>query len=111
MRGQTDEKAAALRPKEVKEPGKDTTPSPGPTLQQALDQLAATLGDLAEERGGEPIWASMLKPALKRQNPGFNERAHGFKSFNELLQAAEKHHILTLEKNEKLGQFSVRPVG
>lgn len=82
----------------------------GPTLQQALDQLAATLGALVQERGDEPIWASMLKPALKRRNPGFNERAHGFKTFNDLLRAAEKNGILTMEKNEKLGQFSVRPV-
>ena len=52
----------------------------------------------------------MLKPALKRRNPGFNERAHGFKSFNDLLRAAEKSGILTMEKNAKLGQFSVRPV-
>ncbi len=79
----------------------------GPTLEQALDQLAATLGALAEERGDDKIWASMIKQALKRRNPGFNERAHGFKSFNDLLKAAEKEGILQLEKNEKLGQYSV----
>lgn len=90
--------------------GGTEAPAPGPTLEQALDQLAETLQALAEERGDEPIWASMLKPALKRRNPGFNERAHGFKTFNDLLKAAEKEKILTLEKNEKLGQFSVKPV-
>ena len=26
-----------------------------------------------------------MKQAMKRQNPGFNERAHGFRAFNELL--------------------------
>jgi uncharacterized protein (TIGR00288 family) len=82
----------------------------GPTLQQALDQLTATMGALVQERGNEPIWASLLKQALKRRNPGFNEVAHGFKSFNDLLRAAEKSGILTMEKNQKLGQFSVRPV-
>lgn len=84
--------------------------SGGPTLQQALDQVAGTLGALVQERGDDPIWSSMLKPALKRRNPGFNERAHGFKSFNDLLRAAEKHGILTLEKNEKNGQLGVRRV-
>lgn len=49
----------------------------------------------------------MIKQALKRRNPGFNERAHGFKSFNDLLKTAEKAGILQLEKNEKLGQYSV----
>lgn len=85
-------------------------PNAGPTLQQALDQLADTLQALVEERGDDTIWASMIKPALKRRNPGFNERAHGFRSFNDLLKAAEKEGILQLERNEKLGQFSVKPV-
>ncbi|TSA34764.1 MAG: NYN domain-containing protein [Verrucomicrobiaceae bacterium] len=109
------EKAEKKPARSLQAPAKGRAPvegSPvgGPTLDQALDQLAATIGALVEERGDEPIWASMLKPALKRRNPGFNERAHGFKSFNDLLRTAEKHRILVLEKNDKLGQFSVRPV-
>jgi uncharacterized protein (TIGR00288 family) len=80
-----------------------------PTLEQALDQLSATLHDLTEERGDELIWASMIKQALKRRNPGFNERAHGFKTFNDLLRAGEKAKILRLEKNEKQGQYNVIP--
>ncbi len=110
------EKADKARPRTQApaQKGKPPEPAPaatsGPTLQQALDQLTATLSALVQERGDEPIWASLIKPALKRRNPGFNERAHGFKSFNDLLRAAEKSGILTMEKNEKLGQFSVRPV-
>ena len=109
------EKADKLRPRtqspaQKGKPSESPAAATGPTLKQALDQLTATLGALVQERGDEPIWASMLKPALKRRNPGFNERAHGFKSFNDLLRAAEKCGILTMEKNEKLGQFSVRPV-
>ncbi|MGC1479986.1 MAG: NYN domain-containing protein [Chthoniobacterales bacterium] len=98
-------------PKESTGSSDDKVPAgSGPTLEQALDQLAVTLGALAEERGDDKIWASMIKQALKRRNPGFNERAHGFKSFNDLLHAAEKEGILQLERNEKLGQFSVLPV-
>jgi len=82
----------------------------GPSLDQALQQLTVTLQALADERGDEKIWASMIKQALKRRNPGFNERAHGFKSFNDLLKAAEQAGQLHLEKNEKLGQYSVRPI-
>jgi hypothetical protein len=53
----------------------------------------------------------MIKQAIKRRNPGFNERAHGFRSFNDLLQAAEKAGILQLEADEKSGGYTVRPVG
>jgi hypothetical protein len=82
----------------------------GPTREQALDALVATLAALEEERGEDPIWGSMLKPALKRRNPGFNERAHGFVSFNDLLKAAEKLGLLKLEGDGKSRNFAVRSV-
>ena len=48
--------------------------------------MVETLEAVAEERGeNEPIWGSMIKQAIKRRHPGFNERAYGFRSFNELL--------------------------
>lgn len=80
----------------------------GPSLEKALEQVSATLIALEDERGDDKIWGSMIKPALLRRNPGFNERAHGFRSFNEVLKAAEKHGLLTLEADEKSSQFIVR---
>jgi uncharacterized protein (TIGR00288 family) len=80
----------------------------GPTREEALDALVATLAALEEERGEDPIWGSMLKPALKRRNPGFNERAHGFPSFNDLLKTAEKSGLVKLEGKSR--NFTVRSV-
>lgn len=81
----------------------------GPTLEQALEQVSTTLTALEEERGGdERIWGSLIKQAIRRRNPGFNERAHGFRSFNDLLKAAEKQGLLTLEADEKSGGYIVR---
>ena len=82
----------------------------GPTREQALDALVATLAALEEERGEDRIWGSMIKPALKRRNPGFNERAHGFQSFNDLLKTAEKLGLLKLETEGKSQNFTVRSV-
>jgi len=113
----------ARQPRRKTEPKPDTVaPAPetaedaasmsGPTLEQALDQVAATLEALSAERGeDEQIWGSMIKQAIKRRNPGFNERAHGFRSFNDLLHAAEKAGILQLEADEKSGGYTVRQVG
>jgi uncharacterized protein (TIGR00288 family) len=85
------------------------TDSSGPTLDQGFEQVIATLEALADERGDdETIWGSMIKQALKRRNPGFNERAHGFRSFNELLLEAEKQGLLELEADEKSGGYTVR---
>jgi uncharacterized protein (TIGR00288 family) len=83
----------------------------GPDLSDALDLIAETLEALAEERGGsEPIWGSMIKQAIKRRHPGFNERAYGFKSFNDLLADGEKRGLLALRADEKSGGYTVRVV-
>jgi uncharacterized protein (TIGR00288 family) len=84
--------------------------SSGPTREQALDALVATLAALELERGDDRIWGSMIKPALNRRNPGFNERAHGFQSFNDLLKTAEKLGLLKLETDGKSQNFTVRSV-
>ena len=70
-----------------------------------------TLEALSHERSAdEMIYASMIKQAIKRRNPGFNERAHGFRSFNELLLEAEKRGLLTLTADPKGGSYTVRLV-
>jgi uncharacterized protein (TIGR00288 family) len=78
--------------------------------QKALDLLMNTYEALSTERGGdEKIWGSMIKQALKRRNPGFNETYHGFKNFNSLLEEAAIRGSLKLEHDEKSGGYIVRP--
>jgi uncharacterized protein (TIGR00288 family) len=89
-----------------------TTPAPetkGPDTSEALDLVVETLDAVTEERGeNEPIWGSMIKQAIKRRHPGFNERFYGFRSFNDLLADAEKRGLLTLRPDEKSGGYTVR---
>ena len=81
----------------------------GPDLNDALELIVETLEALAEERGGsEPIWGSMIKQAIKRRQPGFNERFYGFRSFNDMLSDAEKRGLLTLRADEKSGGYTVQ---
>ena len=90
---------------------RSTEENRGRPLQKAFDLLEDTLDDLAEERGeNDHIWGSMIKQAIKRRNPGFNERAYGFRSFNDLLTEAEKRGIVKLEPDEKSGGYTVRVV-
>ena len=78
-------------------------------MEKALDELMETLEALSSERSdNDMIWASMIKQALKRRNPGFNERAHGFKSFNDLLKEAQKRTLLVLTDDPKGGSYTVR---
>jgi uncharacterized protein (TIGR00288 family) len=76
----------------------------------ALELVMETLEALAAERGGdEKIWPSMIKQALKRRRPDFNESAYGYKSFGRLLEDAQERRLLALVKDDKTGQFVVRP--
>ena len=64
---------------------------------------------LVTERGDEEkVWGSMVKQALKRRNPGFNESYYGFRSFNGMLEEAERSGSLRLERDEKSGGYLVR---
>jgi len=83
----------------------------GPDRTEALDLVVETFEAVAEERGEtEPIWGSMIKQAIKRRHPGFNERAHGFRSFNDLLAEAQKRGFLELQADKKSGGYTVRAV-
>jgi hypothetical protein len=50
----------------------------------------------------------MVKQALKRQKPGFNETYHGFKTFSDLLEDAQKRKLLALEADQKSGGYIIR---
>jgi uncharacterized LabA/DUF88 family protein len=77
--------------------------------QEAVDMIIETLEALIAERGVEDkIWGSMVKQALKRRQPGFNESYYGFRSFSELLEEAEKRQLVALEHDEKSGGYILR---
>ena len=81
----------------------------GPDVNDAFELIVDTLEAVGEERGeNEPIWGSMIKQLIKRRNPGFSERAYGFRSFNDLLADAEKRGLVSLRADEKSGGYTVR---
>jgi uncharacterized protein (TIGR00288 family) len=89
---------------------RETAPEGGDKKQEAFDLLLETLTALLAERGeGEKVWGSMVKQALKRRKPGFNESYYGFKAFSDLLEEAEKKGLVKLESDEKSGGHIIRP--
>jgi len=92
-------------------PSLEKNPASGPSIDGALDLLAKTLEALRAERGEDyTIRGSLVKQAIKRQNPGFNERAHGFRAFNELLLEAQKRGLLKLEDDKQAGTYIVHAI-
>jgi uncharacterized protein (TIGR00288 family) len=79
--------------------------------QEAFDLVLATLDALMAERGEDGrVWGSMVKQALKRVRPGFNESYYGFRSFNRLLEEAAARRLLSLERDEKSGGYLIHPL-
>src|SRR5665213_2075427 len=77
--------------------------------QDAIDQMMETVEALVAERGeDDKIWGSMVKQALKRRKPGFNESFYGYRSFNDLLEDAGAAGLLLLERDDKSGGYRVR---
>jgi hypothetical protein len=62
----------------------------------------------AERADEETVWGSMVKQALKRRKPGFNERYHGFRTFGKLLEEAQARNLLVLEWDEKSGGYIIK---
>jgi len=77
--------------------------------QEAIDLVMEMVEDLFAERGEQDkVWGSMVKQALKRRKPGFNESYHGFKTFGMLLEEAQARKLLELEHDEKSGGYIIR---
>ena len=77
--------------------------------QEALELIVETIEALLSERGEEDkIWGSMVKQALKRRKPGFNESYYGYSSFSDLLEEAQARQLVKLERDEKSGGHIIR---
>jgi len=80
--------------------------------QKAYDLVLDTIDLLWDERGeDDDIWGSMVKQALRRRQPGFNESYYGFRGFNDLLRSMEKDGLLELEPDERSGGYLIRDAG
>ena len=103
MRGARREKVAKT---ESKSPS-----GPEDRSQEGIDLAVATIEDLFAERDAEEkVWGSMVKQAIKRRKPGFNESYHGFKTFGKLLEEARDRKLIDLEFDPKSGGYIITRV-
>jgi uncharacterized protein (TIGR00288 family) len=49
------------------------------------------------------VWGSMVKQTICRKSPSFEESYYGYKSFTQMLEDAQRHKVLTLEKDGRSG--------
>ena len=80
------------------------------TEEDKMDEAIALVMETAEALYAErddrdKLWGSMVKQALKRRRPGFNERYYGVRSFSDLLEEAERRGLIRLSLDERSGGY------
>lgn len=80
------------------------------TKRKAFALLMESLHGLRRENK-EVLWSSMVKDTMKRKRPSFNETYHGYRTFSELLEDAQKEGLLELETDKRSGTYVVTRFG
>jgi len=110
VRADEQKRRSAKKRRDAAPPSAAGDKANGDKKQEAFDLMLSTLEALMSERDAdERIWGSMVKQALKRRNPGFNESYYGFRAFSDLLEEAAEKGLIKLEPDEKSGGYLIRP--
>src|SRR6516225_9016965 len=80
------------------------------TKRKAFGLLLESLLALRRENK-EVLWSSMVKDTMKRKKPSFNESYHGYRTFSELLEDAQREGLLELETDKRSGTYVVTRFG
>ncbi len=104
-----DPKAGQLAARRTPEEDKQRKDELEARKSEAVELAVATFDALVAERGDSgKIWASLLKEAIKRRKPDFNESYYGFRVFGNLLEEAQSRGLLELGRDEKSNAFVYR---
>jgi uncharacterized protein (TIGR00288 family) len=80
------------------------------TKRKAFALLLESLMALRRENK-EVLWSSMIKDTMKRKRPSFNESYHGYRSFSDLLEDAQRHGLVELDKDKRSLTYVVTRFG
>jgi uncharacterized protein (TIGR00288 family) len=70
--------------------------------REVFEFLVATAQALLRE-GREVLYSSLIKDAMKRKRPDFNESHYGYSTFGDLLEEAMAAGLLTVDRDERAG--------
>lgn len=68
--------------------------------------LAETIRSM-ESTGDGVIWGSMLKREMRRRLPDMDITGLGYTTFTDLLEDAERHEVIHLERDDRSGSYYV----
>ncbi len=74
--------------------------------REAFQLLVDSVVALVRENK-EVLWSSLVKETMKRKRPSFNESYHGYRTFSDLLEDAEKEGIIRLRTDSRSGTYVI----
>jgi uncharacterized protein (TIGR00288 family) len=94
--------AAAHKSETTRRPGRRGEDKNEKVVDQLVDIVQSLVGDY------DPLWGSIVKQAMRRVSPGFNEAHYGYNSFLALLKDAESRGLIEVEYDESRGNCKIR---
>ena len=104
---------APVKKKSAAKKASSTQPGTAKSEDEKIDDAISLVMETAEALYAEcddrdKLWGSMVKQALKRRRPGFNERYYGVRSFSDLLEEAERRGLIGLSLDERSGGYLIQ---
>jgi uncharacterized protein (TIGR00288 family) len=78
--------------------------------KEAFQLLVDSVVALVRENK-EVLWSSLVKETMKRKKPSFNESYHGYRTFSDLLEDAEKEGVIQLRTDSRSGTYVIVDFG
>ena len=78
--------------------------------KEAFQLLVDSVVALVRENK-EVLWSSLVKETMKRKKPSFNESYHGYRTFSDLLEDAEKEGVIQLRTDSRSGTYVIADFG
>ncbi len=111
--GTTGERSEARRPEGAEATASEAGPAPAEEIgrkDEAVELVLETVEARFRERK-DSLWGSMVKQTLKRKRPNFSETFYGYRTFNQLLEDAQRRGLLELQKDDKSGGYLIISFG
>ena len=78
--------------------------------REAIELILDVVEALFQDRDGA-LHGSLVKQTIKRKRPEFSERFHGYRTFSDILEDAQKRGLLELAHDDKSGGYVVTAFG
>jgi len=78
-----------------------------PERQREVFSLLIEACNALRRENHEVLYASMIKDTMKRKKPSFDESYYGYRSFTHLMEEADNHGVVDIERNPKSGTYVV----